>query len=672
MAAGSLDEKVIPTSKAKRRWKTVWNTGNSLSALRLTAEKRLLTTIARLYKAKSRDKADILADIGEIKMIKGHPQAAKALIKMLKDKEWRTRLKALELIPKLVIKGDSGAIEAVVDRLLDWNLEVRRAAVATLRDSPAMLHCDILSAKDLRELGEDFEEGHVWCSVRLSSNADDERYQTQKEQYTKRPHWNHHYFLKVLDPDEAAVIIDVVASAAPDPKLEQQQVRQVKLASVTVTMPEIYDELVHAAQWFPLVDANKEPAGALSIKWRFELGAGIGLKSEMTEIIRFVEPALADDDFWTRKEALLLYTDYYGPGSLEATRVLTRGIHDLVGDVRWTAVEGLRHVLSTLDRTCCQIVLAETMPLVRYDAQQEIRAAAIEVAYLAGKGVPEWKDPTDEKGLKDLMEERLGDDNWMVRRIAVQAFAEMSEQYDRDAIITLLPFLGDEVFYVRVNAAKGLAKLTGQLLKQDAEPTDEDIELVKAIIEGYEDFTARQNQLEGAGVEIGDEIGTRFGLLFKMGVPTQAGWDAKQHATWKHVKEWTNERWESVLASRDAKHKRISAEKMLLRNKWVQVGIRLYGLDPKYKGSITEDLYKAVEWAREHAACLIQAMMRGTWGRREAQLRKAAVMQMRAESQAKNKNEATLTPIQLLQLRMKMQNRKAVQQQPSIKNVFSQ
>jgi HEAT repeat protein len=55
---------------------------------------------------------------------------------MLKQRSHLVRLKALQILPDLVGKGDKIAISAAADRLKDWSVDVRRAAVTSLQDIP--------------------------------------------------------------------------------------------------------------------------------------------------------------------------------------------------------------------------------------------------------------------------------------------------------------------------------------------------------------------------------------------------------------------------------------------------------------------------------------------------------------------------------------------------------
>jgi hypothetical protein len=83
--------------------------------------------------------------------IKGHPLVIEAVLRCCKSKEWTERLKALEIMPAIVYKGDPTAVGMVVGRLLDWHLEVRRAAVQLLLDGEASLFISVLAGKDITQ-----------------------------------------------------------------------------------------------------------------------------------------------------------------------------------------------------------------------------------------------------------------------------------------------------------------------------------------------------------------------------------------------------------------------------------------------------------------------------------------------------------------------------------------
>ena len=76
-----------------------------------------------------------MQEIRSLKYIKGHPEAIHFVLSLLHQRSSLVRLTALQVLPELVRKGDREAIIAAVDRLKDWNAEVRHAAVASLQDS---------------------------------------------------------------------------------------------------------------------------------------------------------------------------------------------------------------------------------------------------------------------------------------------------------------------------------------------------------------------------------------------------------------------------------------------------------------------------------------------------------------------------------------------------------
>ena len=63
-------------------------------------------------------------EIRNMKHIRGHPDAIVFVLKMLKQRSHLVRLKALQILPDLVGKGDKIAISAAADRLKDWSVDV--------------------------------------------------------------------------------------------------------------------------------------------------------------------------------------------------------------------------------------------------------------------------------------------------------------------------------------------------------------------------------------------------------------------------------------------------------------------------------------------------------------------------------------------------------------------
>ena len=79
-------------------------------------------------------------EIKNVKHIRGHPDAIYFVTKMLSQRSHLVRLTALQTLPELVGKGDTTVISAAAERLKDWSVDVRRAAVTSLQDTPGELH----------------------------------------------------------------------------------------------------------------------------------------------------------------------------------------------------------------------------------------------------------------------------------------------------------------------------------------------------------------------------------------------------------------------------------------------------------------------------------------------------------------------------------------------------
>lgn len=70
------------------------------------------------------ERPQILEKLGKITAIKGHPLVTDLVLQCCHSKEWQERLKAVEVLPAIVFKGDPVAVGVLIGRLLDWHLEV--------------------------------------------------------------------------------------------------------------------------------------------------------------------------------------------------------------------------------------------------------------------------------------------------------------------------------------------------------------------------------------------------------------------------------------------------------------------------------------------------------------------------------------------------------------------
>ena len=70
------------------------------------------------------ERPQILEQLGKITAIKGHPLVTDLVLQCCHSKEWQERLKAVQVLPAIVFKGDPVAVGVLIGRLLDWHLEV--------------------------------------------------------------------------------------------------------------------------------------------------------------------------------------------------------------------------------------------------------------------------------------------------------------------------------------------------------------------------------------------------------------------------------------------------------------------------------------------------------------------------------------------------------------------
>jgi len=142
------------------KYKNMWTSGEKIGLYYKDAERQALDLISRLNGNSSgtvpegiclKERTKILTEIGEVKYIKGHPFVMETVLQCCKSKQWNERLRAINIMPTIFHKGDPTAVGVLVGRLLDWHLEVRRAAVQMLLDSAATLTLTAVGGRDLAQ-----------------------------------------------------------------------------------------------------------------------------------------------------------------------------------------------------------------------------------------------------------------------------------------------------------------------------------------------------------------------------------------------------------------------------------------------------------------------------------------------------------------------------------------
>jgi hypothetical protein len=155
-SSDSLDARAISRMS---KYTNMWTRGGNIPLFYKDAERKALDLVTKLHgnasgtvpPAKVKEMPKILEELGSMRSVKGHPALMDMVLSCCKSKEWSVRLKAVQIIPALFYKGDPSAIGIVTGRLLDWHLEVRRAAVEVLQDSSATLTLKAVSGKDLAQ-----------------------------------------------------------------------------------------------------------------------------------------------------------------------------------------------------------------------------------------------------------------------------------------------------------------------------------------------------------------------------------------------------------------------------------------------------------------------------------------------------------------------------------------
>ena len=368
--------------------------------------------------------------------------------------------------------------------------------------------------------------------------------------------------------------------------------------------------------------------------------------------------------------------------------ILLDGLCDLDSGVRWTAVDLLSVVLrreNDLGNLGISVrVLNVAVPLAVMSFDEDARVAAINAMYSAGKACRSWTaqhldghlaaqlhqrdmrchvnrqrqyvrklflapDHHDIEGwsLRDVLEDRLDDPNWMVRRSAVLAYSMLADVGDLDALHNVLPLLSDNVSFVRCAAVRATEAIVGSpFLIQDQKPTELQIQIVKAIIDGVLKVPAPDNDplfnpkfMEESSCELMREVrlkekdsdlahyklelGARMALLFSSGCMKFSGWDSLEHQKWSHLKSWVHNQWRHICEENEIQKQLQAEHERAINNKYTQqylaemaAGIEeVQALTQRHMAALH---VSALERAARHAATRMQSRWRGIKGRQMA------------------------------------------------------
>ena len=264
------------------------------------------------------------------------------------------------------------------------------------------------------------------------------------------------------------------------------------------------------------------------------------------------------------------------------------------------------------------------------------------------------QDDEDIEGwtLRDVLEDRLDDQNWMARRAAVLAYSMLADTGDLDALHNILPLLSDENYYVKCAAMRAIEAVAGSpFLMPNTKPTELQIQIVKAILDrvlvvptpeedpwlhpdledkAQSNLGAHSADLETVKIQFASEVGVRMSLLFSLGCMEFSGWESVEHAKWSHMQEWVHDQWRQVCEQKEIS-KRLEAENQrALNNKYTQRILSEMQTDhdedsDQASRNIAALHIAALERAAHHAATRMQARWRGIKGREVAREEKDAV-----------------------------------------------
>ena len=394
------------------------------------------------------------------------------------------------------------------------------------------------------------------------------------------------------------------------------------------------------------------------------------------------EAALADKELQVLVEALL------------------GGLCDPDSVVRWTAVDLMRVVLKREDErgntAIGKKVLEVAVPLARLSDDGDTRVAAINAIYHAGRSCRGWKahnepselpdelhhhhsgeehrpenhhylhehshrqDDQNIEGwtLRDVLEDRLDDRDWMARRAAALAYSMLADQGDLDALHNVLPLLSDEVHGVRCAAMRAVETIAGSpFLMPNETPTELQIQILKAILDRvtevptpeddpwlHPELDAESNSKESRDANKIDEglitqdhdaeleqekeqfkleLGVRMGLLFSLGCMDLSGWQSMEHQKWSHVQKWVHDQWRQVCDRKEEQKQKFAEKERALNNKILQAAlaemdVTLEEDEDKARQQVAALHMAALQEAAKRAATRMQARWRGIKGREVA------------------------------------------------------
>lgn len=598
---------------------------------------------------------EIIDRMSRIKGVKGHLLAVEFILELTKQRAWQLRHKALAAIPLVAPNGQLDAMFACIERLSDWHDEVRRAAVSCFRDSPGLIKGRVKAAKDLFDLGPGYDGGSVVCILGIIGEDGQlqEQFETTGSEDAISPFWNQDFSLLVGNPDTAICEIKIVRRGCKEVRCD------VLVASAQLPVYELSDNK-DKALWIPLkrdaldsgaagaagdvkplapsTTISRRPSselvtsGSLQVTSTLTLGRGIGIKGEMQGVIELLQPALYDTDYRIRREALNVFSEHVNPGDYEYTQLLINAFHDRNAEVRWAAVDGFRRTLSGLDPSCCMATLESIVPLLQTDATPEFHLACMEIIQIAGPANPAMclSGPGSARMIQ-LIVSRLNHPDPMIRRSAITAFEKVVPVRSREAIATILPFLSDDNSGVRMAAFSCILKVSDSNLKLQGPPRSEDIETLRAVIEGL-DILRLDDGIDSVRQDVYDHVGLHFALAFSLGIhhDHRAGWDSSQHCKLGHIKRWADGEWHEIKRQEEADFERRKAERFLVDNYWVKKASRVAGYTnvSEYEGSLTQEQQMFIGLAQNDASAAIQS----NWKRFRQQTKFVSIIKNNRES----------------------------------------
>eukprot|EP00960_Hanusia_phi_P027808 747035-Hanusia_phi.AAC.4 len=295
-----------------------------------------------------------------------------AILALLRHPKTRVRIKMLSFVPKLVRKGDRAVFKMVHERMFDWNLEVVKSAIASLRHSPSILIITLHQIKDL-DRQSDMDGGMIRCVFKVLKDREESLYESRSMRFERRQRWTSLSFrLDVYDTEVAELQVTLKA------RRQGIMIGHESEFTVGTSLLRVRDVVAgNPLDWFTLRNETLAPVGSVQLKTEFEQSTGIGDEELAGEVLPDIEELLQSKDESERGVQAHdgLQRRRQRDGGAEAAQGPCRKVScDQVrwewtwsssDGRRWTCCECLRKILAGGKQGCVKMALDHAVKMVQ-------------------------------------------------------------------------------------------------------------------------------------------------------------------------------------------------------------------------------------------------------------------------------------------------------------------